>query len=141
VQKITINGTYLKLDGMPLQKIKNFQYESNNCKRSLRFIMDENIHLKNSVSEILKNNGFDENLLDEIEIFHNRFIKEDELIGLLRNDVAELDKLLLREVFESEKTITEIDEKIKKLRFNVKNAEKEFVNLKSEFNSFLLENM
>ena len=125
---------------MPELKLKQFQYESDTLKRLLIFMLDENVHLKDRISEILKN-GFDKNLLDEIEIFHNRFIKEDELIGLLRNDVAELDKLLLREVFEDGKILKEIDRKLKKLSNNVKEAEKPFTKLKSEFNSFLSENI
>lgn len=140
MQNIITKGVYSKCDDMPALKIKQFQYESDTCKKLLCFIMDENIRLKNSVSEILKN-GFDENLLDEIEVFYNRFIKEDELIELLRNDVAELDKLLLREIFENGKIIKEIDKKIKKLACNIKNTEEQFAKLRSEFNSFLLENI
>ena len=121
-------------------RLKQLQYESDTWKRLLSFIMDENIQLKNRLSEVLKNK-FDKNLLVEVEVFQTNFIKEDTLVALLRNDVAELDKLLVREICEDGKIINKIDIRLKNLRNNIMNAEKQFSRLKSEFNSYLLENM
>ena len=59
--------------------------------------MDENIQLKNRLSEVLRDR-FDKNLLVEVEVFQNYFIKEDAPIAFLRNNVAELDKLLVRDM-------------------------------------------
>lgn len=125
---------------MPDQKLKQLQYESDGWKRLLRFMMDENIHLKNRLSEVLRDQ-FDKNLLVEVEGFQNNLIKEDEVIGLLRNDVAELDKLLVREICEDGNIINEIDRRLKNLRNNIIYAEKKFGQLKSEFNYYLLEKM
>ena len=123
---------------MPEVKLKQLQYESQTWKRLLSFMMDENVHLKNRLSEILKN-SFDRNLLEEIENFQNRFIKEDSWIGLLRHDVVEFDKLLEREISEDGQVATEINSRLNKLRNNIINADKEFDRLKTEFNSYLLE--
>ena len=125
---------------MPELKLKQLQYESDTWKRLLCFIQDENVHLKNRLSEVLHDN-FNKNLLEEVESFQNTFLREDELMGLLRNDVAELDKLLVREIFEDGKIIKEIDTRLKKLRNNIITAERQFGNLKLEFNSYLTENM
>lgn len=125
---------------MPELKLKQLQYESDTWKRLLVFMMDENIHLKNRLSQVLKDK-FDKNLLEEVESFQSNFLKEDDLIGLLRNDVAELDKLLVREIFEDGKIIKEIDGRLNKLRNNIITAERQFGKLKSEFNSYLSENM
>jgi hypothetical protein len=125
---------------MPQLKLKQLQYECDTWKRLFGFILDENIHLKNRLSEILKN-GFDRNLLEEMENFQNRFIKEDDRIGLLRHEVVELDKLLKREIYEDGQIITDINIKLSKLRNNIINAEKEFGKLKMEFNNYLLENI
>ena len=125
---------------MPDLRLKQLQYESDGWKRVLRFMMDENMRLKNRLSEVLKDQ-FDKNLLVEVEGFQNNFIKEDEVIGLLRNDVAELDKLLVREISEDGKIIFEIDRRLKNLRNNIMNAEIQFGKLKSEFNGYLLENI
>ena len=125
---------------MPELKLKQLQHETDTWKRSLGFMMDENVHLKNRLSEILKNN-FDQNLLEDAESFHSGFIKEDELISLLRNDIVELDKFLLRETFEDGKISKDLDRTVKKLRKNMDITEKQFSRLKSEFNSYLSENI
>lgn len=129
-----------KPDYMPELKLKQLQYESDTWKRLFGFILDENVQLKNRLSEILKN-GFDRKLLEEMENFQNRFIKEDERIGLLRHEVVELDKLLRTELFYDGKIIKEINKKLKKLRNNIVIAEKDFGKLKIEFNSYLSENL
>ena len=77
----------------------------------------------------------------EIEDFQTNFIKEDQLIGLLRNDVAGIDKLFEKEIFEYGKTLNEIDRKLKNLRNNIEYAEKQFRKLKLEFNNYLSENI
>ena len=125
---------------MPEFKLKQLQYESDTWKRLLDFMMDENIHLKNRLSEILKDQ-FDKNLLEEVERFQSSFIKEDQLISILRNDIAELDKLLILEIFEDEFLRRKVDFKLKNLRINIKNAESQFGNLKLVFNDYLSENM
>ncbi len=139
MQNILTNYKFKNWD-MPELKFKQLQYETETWKRLLGFMMDENVHLKNRISEILKD-GFDNNLLVEVESFQNQFVKEDELILLLRNDVAHLDKLLLREAFEDGEIIKEIDRKLKKFRNNISIAEKQFCQLISAFNSFLSENI
>ncbi len=140
MQNIMSNSGRLKVDYMPELKLKQLKYESDTWKRLLGFMMDENIHMKNRLSEILKI-GFNKNLLDEVENFQSRFIKQDELIGLLRNEVAELDKLLEREIFEDGKIFNEIDRKLMKFRNNIINAEKQFGRLKLAFNNYLSENI
>lgn len=125
---------------MPEMKLKQLLYESDTWKRLLGFMMDENIHLKNRISDILRN-GFDKNLLEEMENFQSRFIKEDQLIGLLRHEMAELEKLLVREVFEDGKILKEIDRKLRIFRNNIIAAEVQFGKLKMEFNSYLSANI
>jgi len=125
---------------MPELKLKQLQYESDTWKRLLGFMKDENIHLKNRLSEILKND-FNKNLLEELENFNSRFLKEDELIGLIRHDMAELDKLLLRKTFENGKIIEEIGKKLKTIRNNTELAERRFAKVKLEFNNYLSENI
>lgn len=119
-------------------KLKQLYYESDTWKRSLGFLIDENIHLKNRLIEILQTSE-DEGLLGRAEYFHDRFIKEDERISLIRNDLTEFDNLLIREVPENGKFAKEINKKFTTLRNNILNAEKQFSELKSEFSNFMLE--
>ena len=123
---------------MPELKLKQLQHESATWKRSLGYIIEENIHLKNRISAILKDK-FDKNLLDRIESFQNSFLKEDERISLLRNDIVEFDKLL--ELAEAGNPQKEITGKLKKIRNNMVSTETQFGSLKIEFNSYLSENI
>lgn len=125
---------------MPDQKLRQLQYEADTWKRLLGFMMDENIHLKNRVSEILRNN-FDRIHLDEIDDFQNRSVKADQLISLLRNEVVELDKLLTREVFEDGQIIHLVQEKLTRIRSSISNAEKNLAELKAAFNNYILDAM
>jgi Txe/YoeB family toxin of Txe-Axe toxin-antitoxin module len=123
---------------MPELKLKQLQYESDTWKRLLAFMIDENIHLKNRISDILKDR-FDNRLLEDTELFQNRFVNEDKLIEFLRNDVAEFDKLLINEVFEDGHLKKEVDNKVKHIRRNIKEAEIQFAKLKQEFSDYFSE--
>jgi len=126
---------------MPELRLQQLKFEADALKRLLTFMMEENVYLKNRISEILKN-AFENKILEKIEIFQNRFIMEDELVGLLRNDVAELDKLLHAQELKADKMVVEdITRKIRKLSYNMENTESQFMRLKAEFNNFLLDNM
>ncbi len=130
----------LKTDDMPELKLKQLQYETDTWKRLLCFIQEENVHLKNRLSEVLKDR-FNKNLLEEVESFQSSFIKEDELIGFLRNEVAEIDSELVKEIFVDGKINKAIDKKINQLRNNLLNAEKRFGKIKMSFNNYLSENI
>ncbi len=124
---------------MPELKLRQLQYETDTWKRLLVFMMDENIHLKIRLSEVL-NNKFNESMLEQVENFHNDFLKEDDLIGLLRNEVAEIEMLLDKEM-DGEISFKKAESKIKKLRNNLLVAENQFSKLKLEFYSYLSENI
>lgn len=117
-------------------KLKQFEYELDTWISSLEYIVDGNIRLKNRLSDILKDK-FDKYLLEEVDDFQNRFINIDELVSLIRNDIAELNKLFERNLFEKGKLKPEIDRKVKLIRSNLNTVEKRFTRLKSDFNTFL----
>ncbi len=123
-----------------LQKREQLQYESNTWKRLLAFMMEENVYLKNRLSDVLKDN-FDKELLAEMEMFQTRFVKEDESISLLRHDIATLDKLLAKEIFADSILLAKANKKMKEIRANMIISEAKFGKLKSDFNIFLVENL
>ncbi len=124
---------------MPELKLKQLQYECATWKRSLSFMMEENIRLKNRIAEILKDN-FDNGLLENIESFQNKFVDEDTRMSLLRDDVAGLENLLLSDTPKQENNEA-IEKKLKKVRTNIIEAEKQFSGLKLSFNNYLSKNM
>lgn len=119
-------------------KLKQLQYEVEGYKRLLVFMIDENIHFKNRLSEIIKDN-YNNPSLEFAEQFQSNFIKEDQLIELLRNEIAELDKLLVREIFEDGKVEKKVSKLYKQLNKKINISEKQFNNLKKEFNSYIKE--
>jgi hypothetical protein len=124
---------------IPFSNMKQLQEEIDMHKRSLAFMEEENILLKNRVSQVLKN-GFNENLLSEMEIFHGQFVREDELIRILKSYIMEAEKLLLQEVFRDGKIIKEVKRKLQRVRTKMETTQRRFTKLKSDFNSFLSEN-
>jgi hypothetical protein len=125
---------------MPPLILKQLQYETDTWKRLLDFMMEENINLKTRLSDIIKEK-FNKNALEELDDFQSNFIKEDELISLLRNEVAELDKLFSSEPFHGGEISKEIDNKLERLRNNIIIAERQFGKLNLEFNNYLSQNM
>lgn len=125
---------------MPELKLKQLEYELDSWNRLLEYLVDGNIRLKNRLSEILKDK-FDKYLLEEVDNFQTRFIKEDDLVSLIRNDIADLNKIFDKAIFEKGKLKPEINRKLKIIRNNLAIAEKQFSLLKAEFNDFLTENI
>ena len=139
MQEILSNTKQIKPGDIPDFKLKHLQYEIDSWKRLLGFMMEENIHLKIRLSEMLKIK-FDNNLLEEVEIFYNKIIKEDDLFLLLRNEINDLDKLLENLVFKEKGIIIKANRKFKRFRNNINASEKQFEKLKMNFNNYLLEN-
>jgi regulator of replication initiation timing len=133
------NMKQVKLDNISNFKLKQLQYEIDTWKRLLGFMIEENIHLKIRLSEVLKNK-FDHNLLEEVEGFYNKIINEDDLFLLLRNEINELDKLFDNIIFKEEDVLIKANRKFKRFRNNINATEKQFGKLKMNFNNYLLEN-
>ena len=121
-------------------KRKQFQHETSTWKRMLDFMQEENIHLKNRLSDVLKE-SFNKKMLDDVEIFQNNFIKADELIILLKNELAGIEKSLLTKFFVPEEMNRAIEIPIKKMRINIDTAEKHFTKMNNDFNNYLSENL
>ena len=121
-------------------KLKQIQHEVETWKRMLLYMQEENIHLKNRLSEVLKDR-FDKKMLEVVEVFQNKFIMQDDLVNSLKKEVADIEELLhpnnngsLNIVSPSEKSVTTI-------RSNLEIAEKKFAVLKTDFNHYLSENI
>lgn len=119
-------------------KLNQLLYESTSWKRLLDFMMDENIRQKNRLALLLKDN-YQKHMLNDIETFQNNFLKEDEIIGILRNDVADLEKRLAANIFDDRQLVFEVVKRLKKLRANIMCAEQRFCRVKSDFNDYLFE--
>lgn len=119
----------------PEKKMRQFQDVLATWKQLLNARMEENILLKYKISEILKNN-FNQNCLEEIEEFQTQFIKEDELINLLRKDVSELDNYILSKALQDGKMEKSFDAKIENLRKDIASSTSRFRASKTAFDNF-----
>ncbi len=120
-------------------KLKQLNHESDTWKRVIAFMLEENVHLKNRLSEVLKNDITDDSL-GSLEIFQTSFIKEDQMIISLKNEVLELDKLLIREIFEDGNVEKKLNNKMQHLRKQIEEAEQNFSSLQKSFNNYLSAN-
>ena len=128
----------IKNDRMPGIKLRLLRQERDTWKRILEFMTEENIHLKNRLSEILKGD-LEHDLLMTAEIFQNSFVREDELIRLLRKDVFAFDQLLAREIYEDGAIVNKVMKSFKVIRKNISESETQFNQLKYQFSNYLLE--
>jgi hypothetical protein len=120
----------------PVKMLKTDQYHHENRTwiRLLEFFKQENYFMKNRLSEVLDHSA-DKNFLALAEQFQNKFILKDEYIDELRHDINEQDQLL------SNLPAEVVDLKLAKTQIKLWNEmeyfEKDFINLKSEFNKYL----
>jgi hypothetical protein len=121
-------------------KLTQMRYEKETWKRLVSFMTEENILLKNRLSEVLKD-SFSYNLLEKLECFQSTFINVDNLMDLFRHDLAELEDLLAKETTGEDHTLINIQTKLKTLRTVLMNVERELSKLKINFHTYLSENI
>ena len=121
-------------------KLQQMQHEINTWKRMLGFMQEENVHLKNRLSAVLKDR-FNKDLLDTVEFYQTKFIEEDELIILLKIKVSELENSLLNTITLNDKNDAHLSKKIEKLRKGIDEAERKFASANINFNKYLAENI
>ena len=121
-------------------KLQQMQHEINTWKRMLGFMQEENVHLKNRLSEVLKDR-FNKELLDTVEFYQTKFIEEDEMIVLLKTKVSELENTLSNTITSNDNNDALLSKKIEKLRKGIDDAEKKFNSVNNNFNKYLAENI
>ena len=112
------------------------QKEADAWKRSLSYLREENVFLKQHLVDLVKE-AYEPSILESLEAFQNRFIQEDERQSLLRNDISTLYSLLKNPQPANDQWRVEIDQKMLLLRTNIRIAEAEFAKLKSGFHAFM----
>lgn len=99
--------------------------------RSLDYIQQENIHLKNRLAEMISQD-IDPGALEQVEYFQNQFLNKDAIVAILRRDIA-AEKELNGQAY-GKKNL----KRHYRLRQDIEMMEKEFSKLKFEFNEYLL---
>ena len=121
-------------------KIMQLQHEINTWKRMLSFMQEENIHLKNRLSAVLKDR-FNKSLLEEVEVFQTNFIKADEIINNLKKEVAAVEKNVQSNPGGHQQYILSVTQNIDNARKKIDVAERDFTKINIDFNKYLSENI
>ncbi|MEP7254465.1 MAG: hypothetical protein ABI666_01750 [Ferruginibacter sp.] len=117
-----------------ISKPEQFQHENKTWSRLLEFFKQENTFLKNRLAEVV-DHSTDKDFLALAEHFQNKFIIKDEYIDELRHDINAQEQVLIKKdnILLDGKTI----KKQERLRNEMEYLEKDFANLKNEFNKYL----
>ncbi len=115
------------------------QHESNAWKRKMIFLSDENNQLKNRLSWLPRKG--DAGLLLKAEEFHESFLKNDEMINMIRRDTVEFDKLISEEHSYRDKFTHQLLTRLRQLRIEINMAEKYFNDLQNKFNEYLTQEL
>lgn len=115
-----------------------YNHEHLTWERTLEFFKQENAFLKTRLSEVVDNNA-DKDFLALAEHFQNQFIIKDEFIDELKHDIHEIQDLQKKGIAGiSIMPDKKMDARQNKLRNEMEYLEKNFNQLKNEFNKYLL---
>lgn len=119
------------------RNISQVEQECGQWKRSLNFLLQENAFLKTRLAEIISDLKPGERFLGDAEQFLQAFIRNDEVISFLRNDITAFRQLLTRYPAINEPLQPEVSNLQKTLRRDVNAIETAFTDLKYQFNNYL----
>ena len=119
-------------------KREQFHFENKTWERLLDFFKQENAFLKTRLAEVLDQSSNRE-FLAFAEQFQSRFILNDEFIDELRHDIN-IQERKLKDNYINNITLLDIRiiKKQEKLRNEMAYMEKDFPQLKYEFNKYLI---
>ena len=118
-------------------KTEQFLHENITWRRLLDFFIQENIFLKTRLSEVVDRET-DKIFIAQAEHFQNEFILKDECIHDIENDIKGQEKNLQLAFTQKRAPDYKTCKKQEKLRNEMSYLEKEFSNLKTQFNKYLL---
>jgi hypothetical protein len=124
----------------PSLMLQQIKFELDIWKRQSELMLEENIHLKNTVAGFLQND-FTNIQLEEIESYLSKFLKKDELIAILKNEIATFERYLDMEPSAKMNDIEDLDLKLRFIRNDVLDTKMKFDSLQISFYNFLIKNI
>ncbi len=117
---------------------KHLKLEQETWLRTLDYIQEENVFLKNHLADVIKND-IAHGILEESEYFQGLFVDKDRLLVLIRYDIARQGRCL-----DADRLANSEEDCIKRqdrLRVDMRKLEEEFSGLKTRFSTFMAKNM
>lgn len=123
---------------MTIKLIQQYIYEVDTWYRLLDYLEEENILYKNRIAVILKNDT-ESLFIEMIESFLNKFVLEDTIISIFKDDIKNAKNKILEKGkdIEKEGNTNNFILTQNKLRKEIEIIEKQFNGLKFEFNKYL----
>ena len=118
-------------------KTEQFLHETITWKRLLDFFVQETSFLKTRLSQVVDRET-DKIFIARAEQFQNEFILKDEGIDDIERDIKDQEKTLKLTFAQKKEPEQKLCKQQEKLRNEISYLEKEFNNLKTQFNKFLL---
>jgi L-lactate utilization protein LutC len=121
-----------------ISRLEQYRHEHQTWDRLLAFFKQENAYLKTRLSEVL-DRDMDKDFLALAEHFQNQFIVKDEFIDILKHDINEMTMILKQDIIAARNIPDKrLEARQNKLRDEVDFLEKNFTELKKEFNNYLV---
>lgn len=117
--------------------LEQFHHETMTWIRSIDFFKQENSFLKNRLAEVV-DGTMEKEFLAQAEHFQNQFIIKDEYMDILKHDVNEQEKRLVDRHGSSTLPDRELETRQLGLREQVAYLEKDFTELRNDFNRYLV---
>ena len=118
-------------------KYKQFLFENDACIRLIEYIKQENTFFKTRLSEVTSQIQ-DKKGLEQAEIFHNQFIIKDDLLDHVIYDLKkESEKWRNLKLKYSDTSFSELVKIHKHLKDQVALIEKDYMLIKSDYNTYL----
>ncbi len=131
------SGEHNMFDAAKISKSEQFQHENQTWSRAIDFYKQENNFLKTRLSEVVDQKS-DKDFLAMAEHFQNSFIIKDEFIDEMNHDINAQSRMLKESEVNGLPALNEkLVKRQDKLRNEVEYLEKDFAQLKNEFNKFL----
>ena len=122
----------------PANILEQYHHEAMTWLRSIDFYKQENSHLMNRLSEVVDGTT-DRDFLAQAEHFQNQFIIKDEFMDILRHDVNEQQSRLMEKHRKREPFLDKsLETSQLGLREQVAYLEKDFTELRNDFNRYLV---
>ncbi len=121
-----------------LSKLEQYHHEHLTWERILEFFRQENAFLKTRLSEVLDHTT-DNTFLSLAEQFQNQFITKDEFMDELKQDIHAMEVQLKKDIInQSPIPDKKLEARHNKLRNEMEYLEKNFTQLRNEFNKYLV---
>lgn len=124
---------------MKTESVNVARLKSETSKALVDKLQEENILLKSRMCEVLSN-SISPSLLGSFEEFQNKFIREDEMLKMIRYNILELDNMLNATSNHGDKMNGAVTRKMKQIEDNTRMARNRLTELKSSFHRFLTVN-